>query len=70
MEEKMVEGITLAQLRTMAKQSGLRLSDEELEKLVSGVNRSRNQISDLRELITDSVEPAGTFIVGKSEKRQ
>jgi Asp-tRNA(Asn)/Glu-tRNA(Gln) amidotransferase C subunit len=58
----MVEGITLTQLRTMAKQSGLRLSDEELEKLVSGVKRSRNQISALRELVTDSVEPAGTVI--------
>jgi len=64
----MVEGITLAQLRTMAKQAGLKLSDEELEQLVPGVNRSRKQLSELRELVTDNLEPAGTFVVAKTEK--
>jgi Ca2+-binding EF-hand superfamily protein len=32
----MAKEITLAELRTMAKQAGLKLSDEELEKLVLG----------------------------------
>jgi len=64
----MVEGITLAQLRTMAKQAGLKLSDEELEQLVPGVNRSRKQLSELRELVTDNLEPAGTFVVAKTGK--
>jgi Asp-tRNA(Asn)/Glu-tRNA(Gln) amidotransferase C subunit len=64
----MVKRITLAQLRTMAKQAGLKLSDEELEQLVPGVNRSRKQLSELRELVTDNLEPAGTFVVAKTAK--
>ena len=45
----------------MAKRSGLQLTDEELEKLLPGVNRSHQQSLELRELITDSIEPAGSF---------
>jgi hypothetical protein len=44
------------------------LSDEELEQLVPGVNRSRKQLSELRELVTDNLEPAGTFVVAKTGK--
>lgn len=57
----MSEEITPNRLRTMAEQAGLKLSDEELQGLLPGVNRSRKQVSELRGLISDSLEPAATF---------
>jgi Asp-tRNA(Asn)/Glu-tRNA(Gln) amidotransferase C subunit len=65
----MAKEITLAELQTVAKRSGLQLTDEELEKLLPGVNRSHHQLLELRELITDSIEPAAAFVVSRTEKR-
>jgi len=65
----MAKEITLAQLQKMAERSGLKLSDEELEKLLPGVNRSHHQLLELRELITDSIEPAAVFVTSRTEKR-
>jgi Asp-tRNA(Asn)/Glu-tRNA(Gln) amidotransferase C subunit len=65
----MAKEITLAQLQKMAERSGLKLSDEELEKLLPGVNRSHHQLLELRELITDSIEPAAAFVASRTEKR-
>jgi Ca2+-binding EF-hand superfamily protein len=65
----MAKEITLVELQTMAKRSGLKLTDEELEKLLPGVNRSHNQILELHELITDSTEPATAFAAAGIEKR-
>jgi hypothetical protein len=65
----MAEDTTLTQLRTMAERSGLKLTDEELEKLLPGVNRSHNHLLELRERITDSIEPAAAFIASRTEKR-
>ena len=64
----MAKEITPAQLQTMAERSGLKLTEEEVEKLLPGVNRSHNQIIELRELITDSIEPAATFVASRTEK--
>ena len=65
----MAKEITPAQLQTMAERSGLKLTEEEVEKLLPGVNRSHNQIMELRELITDSIEPATAFAASRAEKR-
>jgi Ca2+-binding EF-hand superfamily protein len=59
--------ITLAELRTMASRAGLSLSDRELEKLLPGVNRSNIQALELREFITDSIEPAATFAASRTK---
>jgi hypothetical protein len=64
----MAKELTLAQLQMMAERSGLKLSDEEVEKLLPGVNRSHHQILDLRELITDKIEPATAFAASRTEK--
>jgi hypothetical protein len=64
----MSEEITLDQLRNMAEQAGLKLPAEELERLLPGVNRSRQQASELRALASDSVEPAATFSAGAAVK--
>jgi Ca2+-binding EF-hand superfamily protein len=66
----MAKEITLAELQTVAKRSGLQLTDEELTKLLPGVNRSHQQSLELRELIIDSIEPAAAFVASQTEKRQ
>jgi len=53
--------ITFDELRTQALQAGLKLADEELQKLLPGVNRARRQAAELRELLSDRSEPAGIF---------
>jgi hypothetical protein len=65
----MVKEITLLELQTMAVRLGLQLTDEELEKLLAGVNRSYNQILELRELITDRTEPAAAFVASQIQRR-
>jgi hypothetical protein len=65
----MAKEITFAELRTMASRAGLSLSDRELERLLAGVNRSHIQALELRDLITDSIEPAATFAASGTKKR-
>lgn len=64
----MTDEITLDELRDLAQRAGLKLADEELQKLLPGVNRARRQVAELRMLITDSAEPAGTFSALKAGK--
>ena len=56
----MVE-ITLDDLRKMARRAGLQLADDELQRLLPGVNRSKKQVAELRALIATENEPAATF---------
>jgi len=60
--------ITLDALRGMAVRAGLKLSDEELQKLLPGVNRALGQAAELRQLITESTEPTGTFSALKGDR--
>jgi hypothetical protein len=64
----MAKEISLVELQTMTKLAGLNLSEQELEKLLPGVNRSHKQAWELRELITDSIEPASTFVPCRTQK--
>jgi hypothetical protein len=57
----MVDKLTLDDLRAIAERNGLKLGDDELQRLLPGVNRSRQQVAELRRLIDHSDEPAGTF---------
>ena len=65
----MVEKITLEILRTIAERAGLRLSDDELQRLVPGVNRARQQVAELREIIERAEEPAGAFNAANAERK-
>jgi hypothetical protein len=65
----MVKEITLVELQTMAARSGLQLTDEELAKLLPGVNRSYSQTRELRGLVTDRTEPAAAFAASRAENR-
>jgi Ca2+-binding EF-hand superfamily protein len=60
--------ITLDELRAMASRAGLKLTEDELQKLLPGVNRSRKQVADLRDFMTDALEPAGVFLASQIEK--
>jgi hypothetical protein len=57
----MSDQITLEELRTLAQRAGLRLSENELERLLPGVIRARQQAAALRALIGADDEPAGVF---------
>lgn len=57
----MSDPITLEELRMLAQRAGLRLSENELERLLPGVIRARQQAIALRELIGPDDEPAGVF---------
>lgn len=57
----MKQEITIDDLRKMADHAGLKLADDELWRLLPGVNRSKKQAAELRALIALGTEPAGTF---------
>jgi len=51
----------------MAARAGLKLGDDELQRLLPGVNRARQQVAELRELIARTDEPAATFKAAYTE---
>jgi len=53
--------ITIDQLRVMAERAGLSLGEDELRRMLAGVNRSKKQAAELRELTVAESEPAATF---------
>ena len=53
--------LTIEECRALAKAAGLGLSDEELQRLLPGINRAKRQAAELRELIATTVEPAAIF---------
>ncbi len=56
-------------LRAMAQRAGLTLADDELQRLLTGVNRSSSQAADLRKILTADVEPAALFAAVTSRSR-
>jgi hypothetical protein len=66
----MATQITLDELRGMAVRAELTLTDEELQKLLPGVNRARNQVAELRQFLSDATEPGATFTVLTVDKVQ
>jgi len=61
----MAKEITIEELRTMARRSGLPLPDDELLRLLPGVKRAQSQAASLRELFTNAAEPATIFTTFK-----
>jgi Ca2+-binding EF-hand superfamily protein len=59
--------ITLDELRVMAAHAGLKLPEDELQKLLPGVNRARKQVAELRQFVTDATEPASAFTALKDK---
>lgn len=61
----MADEISLTQIRQLAQRAGLKLADDELQKLLPGVNRTRQQADELRRLVNNQIEPAGHFSANK-----
>ena len=61
----MADEVSLNRLRDMAQRAGLKLAEEELQKLLPGVTRTRQQAEELRHLLGPQAEPAGHFSAGK-----
>jgi hypothetical protein len=61
--------LTIEDLRFMADHAGLTLSDDDLQRLLPGVNRSRQQVAVLRAIIAPADEPAGVFIASDGDQR-
>jgi hypothetical protein len=57
----MAAEITLDELRARAERAGLTMIENELIKLLPGVNRSHKQAKALRDLLSQTDEPAGVF---------
>jgi hypothetical protein len=57
----MKQEITIDRLREMAERAGLKLSEDELRRLLPGVIRSKKQAAELRELLAAADEPASSF---------
>jgi hypothetical protein len=64
----MATEITLDELRVRAERAGIELTDEELESLLPGVNRSYKQTRELRELVSSATEPALVFAVARNAR--
>jgi benzoyl-CoA reductase/2-hydroxyglutaryl-CoA dehydratase subunit BcrC/BadD/HgdB len=65
----MDQEITLDGLRKMAERAGLKLSEDELRRLLPGVNRSKKQATELRDLVPAGNEPASTFDMASSARK-
>ena len=57
----MHQQILIDDLRNLAERAGLNLSEDELRRLLPGVNRSKKQAAELRELLASTDEPASIF---------
>jgi hypothetical protein len=59
--------IKLDELRAKSMRASLKLTDEEIEKLLPKANRSHRQALELRDLLSDEIEPAARFapVAGK-----
>ena len=59
--------MTLDDLSRSAARAGLELPEDELQKLLPGVNRALRQAAELRQLIADGTEPASAFSALKNK---
>lgn len=63
----MTEELTLEKLESMAHRRGLTLAQEELQKLLPGVIRAREQAVGLRNLLAHTDEPASIFKAARND---
>ena len=64
----MANEIAIEELRALAQRIGLTLPDEELQRLLPGVNRAKKQAAELRVLIESGDEPAAIFIAANKNQ--
>ena len=65
----MAEELTFENLETLAERRGLRLPQDDLQRLLPGVIRARKQAAELREIVAREDEPAGAFNAMRHERK-
>jgi hypothetical protein len=65
----MATELKIDELRELAQQAGVNLADDELQRLLAGVNRARKQAAELRAWIGRADEPAGVFDAASAERK-
>jgi hypothetical protein len=65
----MAKEFTIEDLRVLADLAGLNLSDDDLQRLLPGVNRAQQQVAALRAVIGPGDEPAGVFIASDGDQK-
>ena len=65
----MAEELTLENLKALAERRGLRLPEDELQRLLPGVIRARRQAAELREMVAREDEPAAAFDAMRHEQK-
>lgn len=65
-----MQNLTLEDCKALAKIAGLTLPDEELQRLIPGINRLRKQASELREMIDPGAEPALSFAAAAPKEKK
>jgi benzoyl-CoA reductase/2-hydroxyglutaryl-CoA dehydratase subunit BcrC/BadD/HgdB len=65
----MAEELTLENLKALAERRGLRLPEDELQRLLTGVIRARRQAAELREMVAREDEPAAAFDAIRHEQK-
>jgi|GEM_PF-1386786 benzoyl-CoA reductase/2-hydroxyglutaryl-CoA dehydratase subunit BcrC/BadD/HgdB len=66
----MAEELTLENLKALAERRGLRLPEDELQRLLTGVIRARRQAAELREMVAREDEPAAAFDAIRHEQNR
>ena len=65
----MANQITADNLRILARVAGLALPDEELQRVLPGVDRAKKQANELRELLAVDDEPASVFDLTRTTQK-
>ena len=65
----MAEELTFENLKALAKRRGLRLPEDELQRLLPGVIRARRQAAELREMVAREDEAAAAFDAMRHEQK-
>ena len=65
----MAKEFTIEDLWVLADLAGLNLSDDDLQRLLPGVNRAQQQVAALRAVIGPGDEPAGVFIASDGDQK-
>ena len=66
----MQDDMTVDDLKSLAVKHGLMLSDDEAHRALAGANRWRNQVEQMRALVTRNLQPAGVFRAPQRESEE
>jgi hypothetical protein len=64
------DDMSVDDLKLLAVNHGLTLSDEEAGRALAGANRWRNQVAQMRALVTRNLQPAPVFRAPQREREE